>query len=90
MERMKALAISHVYLSKIDDSIPDYVKQCDKCAIHSKTLPKVLLQSWPLTQSPWERIYIGFSGSVIGLHFLVVIDAFSKWSEITAAEPSIS
>ncbi|XP_062710659.1 uncharacterized protein K02A2.6-like [Aedes albopictus] len=80
---MKALARSHVYWPKIDDSISDYVKQCDKCATHSKTLPKVPLQSWPLAQSPWERIHIDFAGPVNGLHFLVVIDAFSKWPEIS-------
>ncbi|XP_062713307.1 uncharacterized protein K02A2.6-like [Aedes albopictus] len=82
MERMKAVARSHVYWPRIDDDIADYVKRCESCSIHSKTPPKVPLQSWPLAQSPWERIHIDFAGPLNGLHFLVVVDAFSKWPEI--------
>lgn len=40
------------------------------------------MQSWPLSQSTWERIHIDFAGPVNGLHLLVVIDAFSMWPEI--------
>ncbi|XP_055642054.1 uncharacterized protein K02A2.6-like [Toxorhynchites rutilus septentrionalis] len=82
IERMKALARSHVFWPKIDDDIADFIKRCDSCATHSKTPPKVPLQSWPLAKSPWERIHIDFAGPVNGLHFLVVVDAFSKWPEI--------
>ncbi|XP_053699347.1 uncharacterized protein K02A2.6-like [Sabethes cyaneus] len=82
MERMKAVARSHVYWPGIDDNIADFVKRCDNCITHSKTPTKVPLQSWPLAQSPWERIHIDFAGPINGLHFLVVVDAFSKWPEI--------
>ncbi|XP_058456623.1 uncharacterized protein K02A2.6-like [Malaya genurostris] len=83
MERMKALARSHVYWPRIDDDVVDHVKRCDSCATHSKTPPKVPLQSWPLSQFPWERIHVDFAGPINGLHFLVVVDSFSKWPEIT-------
>ncbi|XP_062535302.1 uncharacterized protein K02A2.6-like [Armigeres subalbatus] len=81
MERMKAIARSHVYWPRIDDHIADFVKRCESCVTHSKTPSKVPLQSWPLAQSPWERIHIDFAGPINGLHFLIV-DAFTKWPEI--------
>ncbi|XP_062538134.1 uncharacterized protein K02A2.6-like [Armigeres subalbatus] len=82
MERMKAIARSHVYWPRIDDHIADFVKRCESCVTHSKTPSKVPLQSWPLAQSPWERIHIDFAGPINGLYFLIVVDAFTKWPEI--------
>ncbi|XP_055588860.1 uncharacterized protein K02A2.6-like [Uranotaenia lowii] len=82
MERMKALARSHVYWPEIDDDISTFVMKCEMCAVHAKSPPKTPPQPWPATHSPWERIHIDFAGPFKGLNFLVVVDAHSRWPEI--------
>lgn len=82
IERMKAIARSHVFWPKIDNAIEAFVRECNNCASHSKTPRKVPLQSWPQTASPWERIHIDFAGPFFDQYFLVVVDAHSKWPEV--------
>ncbi|XP_062538064.1 uncharacterized protein K02A2.6-like [Armigeres subalbatus] len=90
IERMKAIARSHVYWPRIDDHIADFVKRCESCVTHSKTPSKVPLQSWPPAQSPWERIHIDIPGPINGLHFLIVVNAFTKWPEIRIVRSPIT
>ncbi|XP_055588877.1 uncharacterized protein K02A2.6-like [Uranotaenia lowii] len=90
MERMKALARSHVYWPKIDDDISTFVRKCEMCAIHAKSSPKTPPQPWPATHSPWERIHIDFAGQFKGLNFLVVVDAHSRWPKICTIKSATS
>ncbi|XP_055590370.1 uncharacterized protein K02A2.6-like [Uranotaenia lowii] len=82
IERMKAIARSHVFWPKIDAAIETFVKQCGNCASHSKSPPKLPPQPWPQAKTPWERIHVDFAGPFFDQHFLVVVDAHSKWPEI--------
>ena len=35
-----------------------------------------------LLEQPWSQIHVVFAGPINGHSFLVVVDAYSKWSEI--------
>ena len=54
--KTKALARSYFYFPGIDGAIEKMVKSCPKCVHHIKTPPEVQLQSWNVTETPWERI----------------------------------
>ncbi|XP_055605434.1 uncharacterized protein K02A2.6-like [Uranotaenia lowii] len=82
IERMKTIARSHVFWPEIDAAIKTFVKQCSNCASHSKSPPKLPPQPGPQAKTPWERIHIVFAGPFFDQHFLVVVDAHSKWPEI--------
>lgn len=80
--KMKNLARSYVYWPNIDKQIENFVKFCSKCALFGKSPTKTLLHSWPIPSQPWERLHIDYAGPFKGSHFLIVIDAYSKWPEI--------
>nr|CAH8857839.1 unnamed protein product [Trichobilharzia regenti] len=80
--RMKAIARSYVYWPNIDDHIEDLVRKCSKCAQASKCPRKTELCSWPRPDKPWSRVHVDFAGPFNSMHFLICVDAFSKWPEI--------
>nr|CAH8833000.1 unnamed protein product [Trichobilharzia regenti] len=80
--RMKAIARSYVYWPNIDDHIEDLVRKCSKCAQASKCPRKTELCSWPRPDKPWSRVHVDFAGPLNSMHFLICVDAFSKWPEI--------
>ena len=41
------------------------------------------LHPWPQATRAWERIHIDYAGPFMGLKFLVVVDAHTKWLEVT-------
>ena len=40
------------------------------------------LHPWPQAARAWERIHIDYAGPFMGLKFLVVVDAHTKWLEV--------
>ena len=40
------------------------------------------LHPWPQATRAWERIHIDYAGPFMGLKFLVVVDAHTKWLEV--------
>ena len=79
--RMKSLARTKVFWPGIDEDVVKYVRRCEPCATNGPS-PKCTLQTWPTPKAPWSRIHIDYAGPVKGFHFLVIVDAFSKWPEI--------
>ena len=49
--------------------------------VDSKLPPKAPLHQWKPLAQPWERIHIDFFEKVKST-FLIVVDAYSKWSEV--------
>ncbi|CAM5076807.1 unnamed protein product [Natator depressus] len=52
------------------------------------------LHPWDWPENPWQRIHVDFAGPLEGSMFLVVVDAHSKWPEVsimqyTTAESTI-
>lgn len=79
--RMKALARSYVWWPGIDSDIEGLAKGCSGCQ-QTQHAPKCSpLHPWEWPSTPWQRIHIDFAGPFLGLMFLVVVDAHSKWPE---------
>ncbi|XP_048579360.1 uncharacterized protein K02A2.6 [Nematostella vectensis] len=79
--KMKELARGHIWWPGIDKDIEDLAKSCGPCNT-TRNAPPSQYHPWAYPQAPWERIHIDFAGPVDGIHFLVVVDAYSKWLEI--------
>jgi transposase InsO family protein len=79
--RMKELARSFVWWPKIDQDIEELVRQCASCQ-QVRNVPAVApLTPWLWPGSPWSRVHIDFAEKD-DKHYLIVIDAYSKWPEI--------
>ncbi|PIO77100.1 integrase core domain protein [Teladorsagia circumcincta] len=82
INRMKALARSHVFWTKINDDLEKLVRTCAACQQAAKSPVKNTLCSRSRPDAPWRRIHIDFAGPIDGFSYLVVVDAFSKWPEV--------
>ena len=81
--RMKALARSVAWWPKMDSDIEAKVKQCHACQENQKSPAAAPLHPWDWPKRPWARIHIDHAGPFMGKIFLVVVDAHSKWLEVT-------
>lgn len=82
--RMKALARSFVWWSKIDMDIENTVRKCAACErLKGKPQPAEL-HPWEWPCNPWQRIHIDHAGPFKDQLYLVVVDAMSKWMEVIA------
>lgn len=82
IQRMKSLARNYAYWPGMDRDIENLVQQCSPCASAAKQPPQATLHSWPPATKPWERVHIDYAGPHLGRHFLIVVDAFSKYPEV--------
>ncbi|CAH8670586.1 unnamed protein product [Schistosoma rodhaini] len=55
---------------------------CPSCIQAAKNPVKCEPQYWPTPAGPWERIHANFAGPIQGKLFLIIVDAFTKWSEV--------
>ena len=79
--KMKALSRSFVYWPNVDNDIEEVSKTCTSCQMNSKSPSAILGHQWITPSKPWERIHMDFAENFQGTHFLIVIDAHSKWIE---------
>lgn len=82
MGRMKGEARRYFWWPSLDKDIEDIARQCQACTEFSKQPAKTPLQQWNVPHQPWQRIHIDFMGKFFGHHFLVIVDAHSKWLEV--------
>ena len=80
--RMKSLARSYMWWPRMDSDIESTANSCISCQSNKHAPPSAPLQPWTWPAKPWQRIHVDFAGPFLGKHFLVVIDAHSKWPEI--------
>ncbi|CAF4638013.1 unnamed protein product, partial [Rotaria sp. Silwood2] len=89
MTRMKIDARRYFWWPSLDKQIEDRVRKCSNCTENSKQPIKVPLSPWPVPDQPWKRIHLDFMGKFMGLYFLIIVDAYSKWLEVvTMHNPS--
>ena len=81
--RMKSLARGLLWWPHLDQDIERTVKQCVSCQQCQPLPPSAPLQPWTWPTCPWSRLHVDFAGPVAGKMFLVVIDAHSKWIEVS-------
>ena len=79
--RMKALARSYFWWPKLDQQIEALAAQCDACKSTVSMPVQAPRHPWQNPNTPWDRIHMDF-GEYNSKHFLVVIDAYSKWPEV--------
>ena len=87
--RMKGLARSFVWWPNIDRDL-EKVKACDACQQLRHSPAQAPLHPWEFPKQPWDRLHADFAGPFQGKMFLVVINAFSKWLEVSSLSAATS
>lgn len=83
MVRMKEIARSYFWWPGLDAAIEDKVKSCSACQ-KMRNMPQLApLHPWDFPEEPWQRVHIDYAGPLEDRMFLVVVDAHSKWPEVT-------
>ena len=78
---IKALARSYIWWPGVDKEIEDLAKGCEPCRSVSAMPTTAPRHPWQSPNSPWDRVHVDF-GEWNRKHFLVVVDAYSKWPEV--------
>lgn len=79
---MKSLGRMFVWWPGFDKHVEELVQGCNKYQ-RSRPAPSVVpLYPWAWPSWPWARLHCDFAGPFLSHHFLVVIDAYSKWLEV--------
>ncbi|CAH8596854.1 unnamed protein product [Schistosoma turkestanicum] len=87
IKRMKSIARSYAYWPHMDQHVTALVEKCMRCQQAAKMNAKIPPVSWPKPEHPWSRIHVDFAGPINGTMYLIVVDAFSKWPEISPVTP---
>ena len=87
---MKALARGVVWWPGMDVELESKVKTCGACQANRKSPPQAPLHPWEWPSKPWSRLHIDFAGPFLGRTFLIVVDAHSKWLEVTPVSSTSS
>ena len=82
MVSMKSLARCYVWWPGLDAEIERTVRECEVCQMNQRKPPKSIPHPWVKPSEPWERIHLDFCGPFLGLMWMVVICAKTKWIEI--------
>ena len=80
--KSKAIARSFVWWPNIDRDIETFVKNCSGCNAFQNNPQPVRLHPWEYPQKAWQRLHLDFAGPFLGNHYLIVVDAYSKWPEV--------
>lgn len=80
--RMKTLARQHVYWPGIDKAIELSVGKCKECQ-EVRNEPAKVTHPWEAAEGPWSRVHIDHAGPFRGKLYLIVVDSFSKWLDVT-------
>ena len=89
ISRMKSIARGFVWWPGMDSQLEEKVK-CEQCQFNRHSPAKVPLHPWKWTQRPWGRVHIDYAGPFLGKMFLLVIDAYSKWIEVSVMNVATS
>ncbi|XP_051545274.1 uncharacterized protein K02A2.6-like [Myxocyprinus asiaticus] len=80
---MKGLARSYVWWPGMDREVEETVKECKTCQKSRHAPPKAKVHPWEWMTKRWSRLHIDFAGPFQGNIFLIVVDAHSKWLEVS-------
>lgn len=81
--KMKVLARSYIWWPNMEAAISSWVGSCRVC-LESRPPPLVARGNmWETPKAPWLRVHINLAGPFHGKMFLAVVDAYSKWLEVT-------
>ncbi|KAK9719375.1 Integrase core domain [Popillia japonica] len=57
-------------------------KKCTSCCELGNNPPRASLSPWQWPNEPWERLHVDYLGPLQGKHYLIVLDAHTKWVEV--------
>lgn len=80
--KMKCIARKYFYWPGINKDIENLAMSCENCVVNKASPPKNVLQTWNWPENIFERIHIDYFGPFLNKHFLIVLDAHSKWIEV--------
>lgn len=80
--KMKSIARSYFFWPKIDKCIEEMCNACTPCQTISNNPSKSITIPWNKPEGPWQRIHIDFLGPINKSHYLIILDAYSKYPEI--------
>lgn len=89
ISRMKAIARSYFWWPRLDDTIADLAGACQDSRRVKSNPPKAPLHPWTWPARTWQHIHVDFA-SYGDQHYLVVVDAHSKWPEVIGPIKSTS
>ena len=78
--RMKEIARNYVWWPGLDHDFEALTRSCASCNL-TRNSPPSQCHPWQFPTAPWQRIHMDLAGPIDNFHFLLVIDAFSKWLE---------
>ena len=88
MVRMKAIARSYVWWPGLDQQIEGSCRECATCVQAQSSPKKAPMHLWEYPTRRWERIHVDFAGPFLGKMFLITVDAYSKWCEVSIMNSS--
>lgn len=80
--KTKLLARGFCWWPNIDADIEKVVSGCESCNILKNNPRKAEIHCWEQASAPFQRVHADFAGPFLGVYFLVVVDAFSKFPMI--------
>lgn len=81
--KTKCIARSYVWWPGIDEAVEAVCRACRVCAAVADAPPGQAPTPWPWPATPCSRLHIDFLGPIQGIIYLAVVDAGSKWIEIS-------
>ncbi|XP_039759578.1 uncharacterized protein K02A2.6-like [Pararge aegeria] len=79
--KIKNTARSYVYWPGLDGDVEQICKSCAACQQQRDAPPHAPLTPWEFPARPWQRLHADF-GEYNGKHYLIIVDAYSKWIEV--------
>eukprot|EP00731_Ephydatia_muelleri_P013854 Em0007g1164a len=81
--KMKALARAHVWWPNIDRDIEGACQSCTGCQLMKQDPKLTPVHPWEYPEGPWQRVHLDFAGPFEGKTFLIMVDAYTKWPEVS-------
>ncbi|KRZ00007.1 Uncharacterized protein T11_5724, partial [Trichinella zimbabwensis] len=88
--KAKVQAIQDAPTPKMDSEIENLVRTCELCQQSRASPPHAPAHKWESPRIPWSRIHVDLAGPIRGKNFLIVVDAFSKWLEVSVLKNTTS
>ncbi|KAG8226123.1 hypothetical protein J437_LFUL003270 [Ladona fulva] len=87
---MKNLACTRVWWPNMDRKIEETVRKCLHCQDQRSEAAQAPVHPWEFPAKPWNRLHIDFAGPLHGFHWLVIVDARTKWPEVFSMKNATS
>lgn len=74
----------------MDRDIEELASSCFSCLSNAKEQGKVEIHPWERPSGPWQRLHVDFAGPIKGQWLFIVVDAYSKWTEVIPTKSTTS